>query len=148
MRIIAAGALIAGFSALASSPVYGGNVSSSAAIGAVARIEYPIGAAPLDELLFSGSISVIPDVPETDDCPKPPENHLLLYSSSSTDLFIQVTSSDQATVPFRIMPDGREPAGGADAGGNLLRLEISNQPDNGAGHTRGPVTITLIPTGI
>jgi hypothetical protein len=145
--VIAAGAVIAGFSTLAFSPVSREGMASSASIAAVAEVAYPLGAAsqeglPSSEPLFDATSPSIDGVSA-----RPGEDYILVYSPS-TELFIEVINEDRTTVPFRLMPENVNAMGFADKRGGLYRLEISPLAPHAPDHPNAPITITLIPDGI
>lgn len=144
---LAAGIFIAGFSALGSAPASREGLSSSASIVAVAKVEYPLGAAPADDFLFSGSIAladnptaISPDVELSTD-------RVLLYTPS-TELYIEVTSADRGMSPLRLLPEKVETMSNADESKGLYRLEIPDLSLDAVGRSGAPLIITLVPTGI
>jgi len=144
---LAAGIFIAGFSALVSSPACREGMSSSASIVAVAKVEYPLGAAPVDELPPPMSMSKYLNLAGKGLAVRPSADRFLLYTPT-TEIYIEVISPSQTSVPFRLFPQRMGSSGTVDKEAILYRLEIPNFSPDSLNHTTAPATITLIPTGI
>lgn len=145
-RRVAAGVVIAGLLALVASPGRCGSVSS-AAISAVAKVEYPVGATPLNRFLPLGPVCIPWNGQGEAAGDRTEADRIVLYVPSSG-LYIEVTSFGGTPVTVQL-PDGETESGRIiDGSDEFLWLDIPNPFFNDNPPVSSPVTITLTPAGI